>query len=261
MSAQHTRSNGRGLGLCGRRQGGFSLSGLLLGLVLLTAAAGVAWVYSGMVTLERWPIRWLDVDGAFERVSAEQVRKRAAPLVDGSYFTVDMAEIEQAIGELAWVANVQVHKTWPDTVQVHVAEYLPVAHWTDGRLIATDGSAFTVPGAAEIQGLPWLEGPDGSLDEVLEQWQLFNNLLLPMGTEVDLLRLDRRGAWFVRLASGTEVQLGRDNAAGRMQRLVRSWPALRRTDQRAVLGVDLRYANGFAVRWATPAPGLADTNG
>jgi cell division protein FtsQ len=244
-----------------RRQAGFSLSSLLLGLVLLTAAAGVAWVYSGMVTLERWPIRWLDVDGAFERVSAEQVRKRAAPLVDGSYFTVDMAEIQQSVGELAWVAEVMVQKTWPDTVQVRVREYLPVAHWTDGRLIATDGTAFTVPGAAEIQGLPWLEGPDGSLDEVLEQWQVFNNLLLPMGTEVDLLRLDRRGAWFVRLASGTELHLGRDAVTARLARLVKSWPALRRMDERAVLGVDLRYANGFAVRWAPPAPALAESNG
>jgi cell division protein FtsQ len=244
-----------------RRSDGFGLHGVLLGLVLLSAAAGVAWVYTGMVTLERWPIRWLDIDGAFERVSAEQVRKRAAPLVEGSYFTVDMQELQQAVGELAWVSRVAVQKTWPDAVQLRVEEYVPVAHWIDGQLIANNGSAFTVPGAAEIQGLPWLEGPPGTVEEVIGKWQAFNNMLQPVGLEIDLIRLDRRGAWYLRLTSGTEIHLGRQDAGERLARLVSSWPALRQMDQRTPLGVDLRYSNGFAVRWAPPAPEMASNSG
>ncbi len=65
---------------------GFS-AGAVLTLVLFgLAAAGVAWVYNGMIAQERWPIRWLEIDGPFERVSAEQVRARLAPLVDGQFF-------------------------------------------------------------------------------------------------------------------------------------------------------------------------------
>lgn len=245
----------------GQGMAGYSINGLLLALLLLTSSGGVAWVYSGTVALERWPIRWLDVDGAFERVSAEQVRKRAAPLVEGSYFTIDPEKVQQAVSELAWVSDAIVHKTWPDTVRVRIKEYVPVAHWIDGQLIASDGSAFTVPGAAEIQGLPWLEGPGTNVGEVIAHWQSFNNLLMPIGLEIEKIRLDRRGAWFLRLTSGTEIQLGREAASERLARMVVSWPELRRVDKRLPLGVDLRYSNGFAVRWAAPAPELANNSG
>ena len=41
-------------------------AGRSIGLVLLLAAlAGVVWVWFGMVKLDRWPIRWLEVDGGF----------------------------------------------------------------------------------------------------------------------------------------------------------------------------------------------------
>ena len=49
-----------------------SASGVLL-LVLLFAGsvADVAWVGMGIVAPDRWPIRWLEVNGDFQRVSAE----------------------------------------------------------------------------------------------------------------------------------------------------------------------------------------------
>ena len=240
---------------------GFGTSGLVAGLLFVVALVGVAWVYLGMVTQDRWPIRWLEVDGAFERVSAEQVRSRLTPLVDRSYFTLDMEELREAVLELDWVSQVGVVKTWPDTVQVRVEEYLPVAHWTGGRLIASNGEAFAVPGADEIQGLPWLAGPEGTLLEVIKQWQLFNNLLLPTGLQIDRISLDPRGAWALRLDNGTEVALGREDAELRLRRLVSSLPELLRVAGRMPAGMDMRYSNGFAVRWPEPPPEEATAGG
>jgi cell division protein FtsQ len=240
---------------------GFGTSGLVAGLLFIVALVGVAWVYMGMVTLDRWPIRWLEVDGAFERVAAEQVRGRATPLVDRSYFTIDMEEVRDAVLELDWVSEVRVVKTWPDTVRLRVEEYLPVAHWTGGELIASTGEAFAVPGADEIQGLPWLAGPEGSLPEVIAQWQQFNNVLLPTGLQIDRISLDARGAWALRLDNGTEVALGREDAELRLRRLVSSLPELLRVAGRMPAGMDMRYSNGFAVRWPEPPPEEATAGG
>jgi cell division protein FtsQ len=106
-----------------------------------------------------------------------------------------------------------------------------------------------VPGADEIQGLPWLESPDQNLEEVFEAWGQFNNLLAPVGLEIERIRLDPRGAWFLALTNGTEVHIGRGEPMARVQRLVRSWPLLTGGRQVAPVDVDLRYTNGFAVRW------------
>ena len=225
-------------------------SGLVMSLTLFALALfGVVWVYMGMTTIDQWPIRWLEVDGSFERVSAEQMRAGLAPQVMGSFFTVDLEAVSEAAFRQAWVSGVTVQKNWPDTVRVRITEYDPVAHWTLGRLVSREGRSFEVPGADQIQGLPWLEGPGGQLEVVVGAWQQFNNELLPAGLEIDRIRLDRRGAWFLVLTNGTEIHIGRADALPRLHRLVSSWPNLMSGRDLAPLGVDLRYSNGYAVRW------------
>lgn len=224
--------------------------GRTIGAILLVAAlAGIVWIWFGMVKLDRWPIRWLEVDGGFERVSAEQVRKAAAPLVDESFFSVDPQAIQSAARELPWVNRVVVEKTWPDTVRLTVTEYTPVAHWVDGQLIATNGDTFSVPGAEDIQGLPWLEGPEGSATQVIEAWLTFNDILQPTGQVIERITLDPRGAWALELAQGTEVNIGREHAIPRVERLANAWYPLRNLRGVAPRRVDLRYSNGFAVQW------------
>lgn len=236
---------------------------LALGLLLLAAVGGLAWVYMGMTTHNRWPIRWLEVSGEFERISAEQVRTRVTPLVEGSYFTVDLEAARAAVEDLPWVAQASVRKRWPDGVEVRVLEYLPVAHWTEGRLLAADGRPFAVPGADGMQGLPWLDGPQGSLDTVIGAWQSFNEELQDIGLEVQRIRLDPRGAWRLQLNNGTRVQLGRHDAMPRLDRMVTGWDELMRLESGVPVGVDLRYANGFAVQWPErpPETDLADNRG
>jgi cell division protein FtsQ len=228
---------------------GFSQGLVATFFLCLLAAGGVVWVYMGMVTQERWPVRWLEIDGTFERVSAEQVRASLAPVSVGSFFTIDLEAIKKAAYRQAWVADAAVQKTWPDTIKVGIREFIPVAHWTGGRLISDRGRSFQVPGAAEIQGLPWLDGPDSQLEVVFETWRQFNNELLPAGLEIELIRLDARGAWFLELNNGTEVHIGREDALLRLQRLVNSWAVLMAGREMIPLVVDLRYTNGFAVRW------------
>ncbi len=232
--------------------------GRAVGVVLfLAAAAAVTWVYFGMVKLDRWPIRWLEVDGGFERVSAEQVRKTLAPLVEGSFFSVNAKELRDIAKQLPWVNEVVVQKQWPDTVTVLVSEYVPVAHWIDGQLIATNGDTFSVPGAAQIQGLPRLEGPPSSVETVIETWLAFSEVLADTGEEIDQITLNPRGAWTLELDGGTRVELGREDATQRLQRMAASWDQLRRLRGYKPLVMDLRYSNGFAVSWPEMLPETA----
>lgn len=241
---------------------GFGAQGLVAVLLVLAAATGIAWVYMGMVTRDRWPIRWLEVDGAFRYVSAEQLRTRLAPLAKGSFFTADLAAIRGVATQMPWVASATVQKVWPDTVRVSVYEYQPRAHWTRGRLMAGGGAVFTVPGANEMQGLPWLEGPDGTEAEVFGAWQRYNRELQAVGLEISRIHLDARGAWYLELTSGTRVEIGREDALGRLRRMVSSWPELLQQEQGKVpAGIDLRYSNGFAVRWPDLAPEAGNSTG
>jgi len=223
----------------------------MFGLValFLLALGGIAWVCVGIVASDRWPIRWLELNGAFQRVSAEQLRAGITPLMDDSFFTINLQELGSAAGRISWVSSVSVQKKWPDTITVTIEEYKPIAHWNAGQLISSQGEAFSVPEADEIQGLPHLLGPEDRLDEVLRKWSEFSEALVPMGVEIAELNLDQRGAWSMELSNGTRVQLGRDSAQVRLQRLLASWDSLMFEQAVPPQDVDLRYTNGFAVSW------------
>lgn len=239
---------------------GFS-SGML-GILLLFAIsiAGAIWVSVGIVTTERWPIRWLELNGAFDRVSADQLRGSMAPLVRSSFFSVDLQALHEVASRNSWIAAVSVQKRWPDTVVVTIEEHVPVAHWNSGQLISTRGLRFKAAEADEIQGLPWLYGPEEQVTAVLEYWSRFNSMLDSAALEIEQLTLDQRGAWSLQLNRGTALQLGREDAGERLERLMYSWETLMHERGLPPVVVDLRYTNGFAVRWPEGSADFAGTD-
>ncbi|MGB5486579.1 MAG: FtsQ-type POTRA domain-containing protein [Lysobacterales bacterium] len=240
---------------------GFSAGGVITLLLFVLAMAGVVWVYNGTIAQERWPIRWLDVDGPFERVSAEQVRASLAPLVNGSFFTVDTKVMREITSAMPWVASVSVQKTWPDTVQVTIHEHTPVVHWVDDFLLDAQGQPFNVPSANEIQGLPWLESPQGQMELVFENWKKFDDKLEAIGQQVERLTLDPRGSWSARLSGGTEVKLGKGDIFKNLDMLVSTWAGLMQGQATPPVSVDLRYTNGFAVLWPQNIDIIAEAYG
>jgi cell division protein FtsQ len=236
---------------------GFSSGLLTLALLALVAAVGTVWVSAEIVARDKWPIRWLELNGAFQRVSAERLRASLAPMADDSFFTMNVQGMREAALKIPWVASVRLQKQWPDTVTVHVREYIPLAHWNRGQLISNTGSAFAVPEADGIQGLPWLYGPADRLGQVLKHWSKFNDMLAVAGLEIRQLTLDRRGAWSLVLNNGTTVQLGREAELERLERLMSSWTSLMRGQQEPPRDVDLRYTNGIAVNWPSMEQNMA----
>jgi cell division protein FtsQ len=243
------------------RISGFSAGVVITIMLFLMASAGVVWVYTGMVAQERWPIRWLEVDGSFERVSAEQVRARLAPLVTGSFFTVNTRAMRESAGEMPWVSGVTAQKTWPDTIHVTIHEYTPVAHWVDGYLLGANGQQFMVPSADEIQGLPWLEGPQGQLEVVFDNWKKFDDKLVLIGQQLERLTLDPRGSWSARLSGGTRVKLGKGDIYKNLDMLVSTWAGLMQGQPIPPISIDLRYTNGFAVLWPQNIDAIAGNYG
>ena len=75
-----------------------------------------------------------------------------------------------------------------------------------------------------------------------------------MRNSLTAVALSSRGGWRLELASGTVVELGRDDAQRRLKRFLDVWPRLAGTHASAPAYIDLRYENGFAMRWPEPAP-------
>ena len=219
--------------------------GLLLVLMSLSVQMGLQWLQDPW----RFPLEVVKIQGDFRYLDKARLQAAVEPHLDGGFFTVDVGKVCEVIESMPWVASATVKRIWPDRLSVQVTEQLPVAHWGEGGYLNERGESF-VPEPTQVDGdLPALAGPDGHEATVLEQYRAMSRALAPTGLRVAGVTLDDRRAWRLRTGSGISLDLGRADTRRRLQRFVQAWPTVfvGRVDD--LQRVDLRYSNGFSVRW------------
>jgi cell division protein FtsQ len=212
-------------------------------------------VLNGWFAQDRWPIRNLQVEAEFNHVGADQIRAATKKYLGTGFFAIKLDDLRAAVATLPWVERVEVRKHWPDTIEMRVLEQQPFARWGDKRLVGRTGQLFEAPGTETIQGLPQLSGPDANLPDVIDFYQKTLNTLSGSGLSLAGVSLSSRGSWTINLVDGSEIALGQHDVDDHLQRFLEVFPRLaagRGTNTFA--HADLRYANGFAIRWLTAAP-------
>jgi cell division protein FtsQ len=105
-----------------------------------------------------------------------------------------------------------------------------------------------------------LAGPAGHESALIKAWQDIRTLFDPLGLKLAKLTQDDRRAWWLTFDNGLEVYVGREQLEPRLQRLAQLYPRVLAAQIDRIAVVDLRYGNGFAVRWKS-GPTLAPTAG
>jgi len=238
------------------------------------------------------PVRSIAIDGEVHRHSLAVLQETVAEQLDGGILLVDLAAIKGAVEALPWIASVSLRRDWPDRLQLRVVEHRPVARWGDDGLVTAIGTVFRPDPATIPRGLPRLRGEDRDAAAVVKRYFGWRDRLAELGLRIRILERHAWGAWRMELAQGTaaevrggaprsrglgteasravrsplpgsegeetarpqpsfSVALGSRQVEARFTRFLRAYPALRLTH--LPVAVDLRYANGFAVRWAASA--------
>ncbi|MEZ5542491.1 MAG: cell division protein FtsQ/DivIB [Pseudomonadota bacterium] len=223
-----------------------TLSGLLLlGMLALATLMGVRWFTDPY----RFPLGVVEVNGDFRYLQKAQLQAAVAPLATGGFFTVDVVAIRAAAEALPWVHKASVQRIWPETVRVQIEEQLPVAHWHGQGFLNRFGEAFFPQDTQPDIELPWLDGPDGQEQKVLEQYRQASATLAALGLQLQRLQVDGRRAWELQLTGGITLKLGRMQPWQRLERFVHAWPSVFAGRVAELQTVDLRYSNGFSVVW------------
>jgi cell division protein FtsQ len=195
------------------------------------------------------------------------LRANAAPRLAGSFFTIDLSRSRRAFESVPWVRQAVVRRVFPDRLVVRLEEHRAAALWGSeagsDKLVNTFGEVFQAnPGDVEDDGLPTLQGPEGSAAQMLAMLERLGPLLAPLDARIETLTLSGRGSWRVELDSGARVELGRGSDADlveRTARFVRTFTQVAQRYQRPLEYADLRHNGGYAVRLTgvstTPAAG------
>ena len=228
----------------------------------LIGVAALIFAYAALQLLLRsplFPLKEIVVRGELAHADREEIAG-ALEGIGGNFFAADLAAVRGRLEQVGWVRRVDARRVWPDRIEVRLEEHVAFARWgqVEGDLqsrglVNTFGEPFAAEmGADEQRALPLFAGPVGTEGEIARRYRRFSELLAPLGERPERVVLTPRHAWQLRLATGLQVELGRDGpepVEQRLERFVGAFPALL-----AQLGrtryerVDLRYANGFAVR-------------
>lgn len=210
--------------------------------------AGALLLYGMVSWLLAQPIfalRSIEVAAPVGHVTQAQVQLVADRHVRGNFFSVDLDQLRGAFEKLPWVREARVARRWPDTLVVSFSEHVPLARWNDAELLNQQGEVFA---AAFDAPLPQLRGPENSQGEVAHRYLAYQQQLASVGRTLAALELSPSRAWRMKLDGGTDIMLGRADAATRMARFIALYPKLFANPAQAPLYVDLRYPDGVAIR-------------
>jgi cell division protein FtsQ len=227
-------------------------------LAIALVALPIVGVLRGWFAANRWPVTQLTVQAEFKHVTAEQLRAVVLPHLGKGFFALDLDLVQKSVAALPWVESVEARKRWPNTLVLRIYERQPFARWNDRQLISRQGLVFDAPGAGssgadDTNALPNLHGPDDRLAEVVSFYAETRKAFAGTHLEITGVALTERGSWSVTTATGAQIVIGdRDQAGHRLRRFLDVYPQMIAGHTDAFAYADLRYTNGFAVRWPQP---------
>jgi cell division protein FtsQ len=227
-------------------------------VVLLTALAVV--VASFLIHLNARPITSVRIAGEFINVSRAEMQQLMDKFLPSGFFELDVAAVRREAQGIPWVRRISVRRIWPDSLHVAVVERVAVARWNGEALLEADGSRFVAGEATTNGDYVNLSGPDGGEKIALKRYEQMTPLAKALGTTITTVALDQRGAWRLDLASGLILRLGQGDRLDRVAPYIAALPQILGERFRAAARIDMRYSNGFAVRWrqdASPEEGQA----
>lgn len=194
------------------------------------------------------PIRHVDVKGDFRHLSTTGLQQRTGDVVRGGFFNVNVETIQKVLLEEPWIRDVSVKRVWPDRITVSIGEQVAVALWNDDSLLNGNGRIFSPEINTFPEEIPRFRGPEGSHSQMLSVYQNLSSAL-PERFGIAEITLSDRRSWHIGFTNGPHVYLGRTNIEARLQRFVEYIPGKLGDLFNRIRSIDMRYTNGFAVRW------------
>lgn len=226
---------------------------LLTGVLLATVYA----VGSRILALPFFSLKEIRVEAMNENragntslahTTRDQIEQVVHNSANGNFIMIDLKTLQNAFMELPWVRSVKILREWPPALNILLEEHKPLAYWGEAALVNTNGEIFHA--ILDNVRLPAFVGPDNSSRLITRQYRTFNKLLQPAGQIATEIVLTPRHAWHIRLNTGTWLKLGREQIEQRLKRYIAVRTQYNENLDRygSSAYVDLRYANGFAIR-------------
>jgi len=218
---------------------------LLMIAPLLLAGAAYFWVQRP----DNLTIQSVEVTGDLKYLSQESLQPIIAPYVATNLFLLEAKELETELEFNAWVYSASLTKLWPDKLRITIHEERPIAFWGEDSMLNEFGEIIEAELADKVGLLPVLYSPEDNGRDMVENYLQVQKWTKDFPVQILEFREDSRGSWQLKLANGLTVNIGRVQQERRLRRFVVGYERELMDNISKIHTVDLRYTNGFAVKW------------
>ncbi len=225
------------------------LSTMVLCAVMALVIYGVGLLYKQIDK----PLTNVMIGGNFTFLETAELSELVVGEIDGGFLSVDLTRLGDVLREHPWVDEVSVRREWPSILNVEVIEEVPIARWGEKGFLNRLGEELLIENNSHLGALPVLRADFGSSRDMMENYQLMAELLIPTGLKIAELKRDNLGVWFIDTATGVRLVIGRDQVSEKIRRFTMVWAAGLSHQVQKIESIDLRYPNGLAVAWKDSA--------
>ena len=224
---------------------GAKLSLLLVSMTILLMAS----LMSGVIRSSHWEVSNIELDAEFRRVNSEQVRIIVAAYPERSFFKIKADVIRNNLKNIPWVKKVTVNKKWPNSLIIKLIEHKAVAVWNNNQLLNNQGEIFNVDSIDDLSALPKIEGKNNQSQIIWNHFNRYSDIIKQTGYDIRSTKVSNRGGWNLYLSNGINLKLGSQQIDAKLVRMIDTWSKLAKLNEEMPETIDLRYTNGYAVKW------------
>lgn len=245
------------------------LTTLLLLMIFVGLLTG-SWLFMSWLTKPgNFPFKKIELVNQLENQKSKELQRMTANVMNGGFFSLNVEQLRaDLLAKLPWVKSVSVRKVWPDKLLLKIIEHKSVARWLsveknsdldETQLLSQNGIVFnpvlTDKQERQFAQMTLLMGTNSNAEKVLTNCVQINKKLKQLGLAVKECGMNERRSWKLKLSlnNDLDLKLGKEKIIQKLERFINVFSGQLKQYLSSVESVDLRYSNGFSVKWIPAA--------
>lgn len=221
----------------------------IIGFIAVVSLLAVGWTFFQNKKASFLPIQRVSIQGEYRYLDTEELKKAVNEQVRNGFLWVSVNKLRQSLERLPWIESVAIKRVGHDGLEISVKERAVIGKWEEDALLVEGGKILKTTLLKKAPaGLPVFRGSPNQAQVISESYHPLQASLDRLQMQIVELHVTGRGAWEIVLNNGLKVVLGKVEVERRLEKFISLYTLFSEADRAQIEKVDLRYANGIAVK-------------
>ena len=190
-----------------------------------------------------YPIEEIEITSTNSNHNTEKINEIVASIKGQDLLSLDLSDIKRSIRSDDWIRDVEIKKSFPDTLEIIIIPQQPYAIY-NSKIMMLDGTVIEAPSLP--LDLPIIVDHTNDSLSSMNTLILTNKLLQKINLDIKKVEIHDS---LIKVFTSTNMLISdRVNYEVNLNRLVISFQDLKKLFKREIKSIDMRYSNGFAIK-------------